>query len=59
MDKEAYKKISIECAVCKTKFDIWISTANYSEELEENIKNNFSHYCPACKALEEVGKRDK
>ena len=56
MNKEIYKKISIECAVCKTKFDIWISAANYSEELEENIINNFSRYCPACKALEEVEK---
>jgi hypothetical protein len=52
-----YKKISVECAVCKTKFEIWISTANFSQELEENIRKNFHRYCPVCKILKELEKK--
>jgi len=59
MEEETYKKLSIECAVCKTKFEIWISTANFSEELEANIRENFSRYCPVCKLLKELEERKK
>ena len=55
-DNETYKKISGECALCKTKFELWVSTSNFSEELEKNIRQNFSHYCPVCKILEELEK---
>lgn len=54
---ENYKKIELECAVCKTKFDVWISISNYSSELEENIRKNFRSHCPVCKTLEELEKR--
>ena len=59
MDNETYKKFEIECASCKTKFDIWISMARYSLELEENIRKNFYRHCPVCKALEELEKEEK
>ena len=59
MEEENFKKLSIECAVCKTQFEIWISIANYSPELEENIRKNFYRYCPVCKILEELEKRRK
>jgi len=52
-----YRKILIECALCKTKFEIWISTANFSPELEENIRKNFHLHCPICKVLEELKKK--
>jgi hypothetical protein len=55
-NKENYRKIALECAVCKTKFEIWISIANYSSEVEEHIRKNFHFYCPVCKALEELEK---
>ena len=51
-----YKKLSIKCALCKTRFDIWISTSNFSSELEENIRKNFYRYCPVCKAIEALEK---
>jgi len=54
MDKETYKKLSIECTICKTKFEIWISAANYSLEVEENIKKHFEYYCPVCKIIKEL-----
>ena len=56
-NNETYKKISVECAVCKTKFELWVSMANFSQELEENIRQNFQLYCPVCKILEELEKR--
>jgi hypothetical protein len=59
MENETYKKLSIECAVCKTKFEIWISTANFSPELEANIRDNFYRYCPVCKILEELKNKEK
>ena len=59
MENETYKKLSIECAVCKTKFDIWISTANFTPEIETNIRENFYRYCPVCKALKELEEQNK
>lgn len=58
-NNEDYKKLSVECAVCKTKFEIWISVANFNPELEENIRKNFRLHCPVCKALEELEKGRK
>jgi hypothetical protein len=54
MNKEEYKKIKIECKICRTKFEIWISIENYSAEVEERIRKSFYSYCPVCKALEET-----
>lgn len=54
MDSNDYKKIEIECANCKAKFDVWVSMADYTPEQEEIIKRHFYNYCPACKALEEL-----
>lgn len=59
MENENYKKLSIECVLCKAKFDIWISTSNYDPEIEENIRKNFYLRCPVCKALEELEKKRK
>ncbi len=59
MESELYKKLSIECDVCKTKFEIWISTANYSSETEVNIRENFYRHCPICKILEELKSKEK
>ena len=59
MDNETYKKIIIECTMCKTKFEIWISTMNYSLEVEESIRNHFEHYCPVCKVLRELEEKKK
>ena len=58
-ENSTYKKLEIECAVCKTKFEIWISTSNYSEELENNIRGNFYRYCPICQVIEELKKLKK
>ena len=55
-DKEAYKKFSIECGLCKTRFEIWLLVSNYTPELVESIRKNFSHYCPVCKIIEEIEK---
>jgi len=57
INNETYKKISVECAVCKTKFELWVSTANFTEELEKNIRQNFHRYCPVCKILKELEER--
>jgi len=54
MNNETHKKFEIECAICKTKFDIWISMARYSSELEENIRKNLYRHCPVCRILEEL-----
>ena len=51
-----YRKIAIECAVCKTKFEIWVDTANFNPKFEEHIRKNFHKYCPVCKALEAIEK---
>jgi len=56
MEEDKYRKIKIECDMCKTKFEIWLSEMNYSSELEERIKKNFHKYCPVCKSLEEIRK---
>lgn len=53
-EEETYRKIALECAICKTKFEIWISTANFDPELEEKIRQHFSRYCPVCKILTEL-----
>jgi hypothetical protein len=53
-NQEDYKKLEIECIMCKTKFDIWISTMNYSLELEEALRKNFHQHCPICKKLDEL-----
>jgi hypothetical protein len=58
MDKQLKDKVETECSVCKTKFDIWLSTTSRNEEMESNIKNNFHHYCPACRILEDIKKGD-
>lgn len=58
-NNENYKKISLECAVCKTRFEIWIEMGSYSAEIEERIRKNFYRYCPVCKALKELKKRRK
>ena len=58
MENGTFKKLSLECALCKAKFDIWISTANYSTELENNIRENFYNHCPVCKILEELIKKE-
>jgi len=58
-NNENYRKIALECAVCKTKFELWIETSKFSPELEKNIGKNFHRYCPVCKALEELEKRGK
>ena len=54
MDEELYKKLTIECTVCKTKFELWISLSRYSPELEENIRKNFYKNCPVCKIIAEL-----
>ncbi|MDD5145754.1 MAG: hypothetical protein PHF44_02845 [Candidatus Pacebacteria bacterium] len=54
MDNKEYKKIELECAVCKARFEIWISMSDYSPEQEEMIKRNIYLHCPACKALEDL-----
>lgn len=59
MEKENYKKLSIECAFCKSKFDIWIDMANFDSEVETKIRENFYHYCPVCKALKELEEQKK
>lgn len=59
MEKDTKEKIEIECSVCKTKFDIWLSTSNHSEELEKNIIHNFYRYCPVCKIMEDLKKKEE
>jgi len=54
-----YRKIALECTVCKTKFELWIEISKFSPELEENIRKNFHRYCPVCKALKELEKIGK
>lgn len=56
-NNENYRKIALECALCKTKFEIWIEIGNYSLEVEEYIRKNFSHFCPVCRTLEELEKK--
>ena len=56
MNQVGYRKIEIECAICKTKFEIWISESNFSPEAEEMIRKNFYLHCPVCKILEELKK---
>ncbi|PIU42712.1 MAG: hypothetical protein CO034_03015 [Parcubacteria group bacterium CG_4_9_14_0_2_um_filter_35_11] len=59
MEKDKYRKIRIECELCKTKFEIWISEMNYSSEMELRIRKNFYKYCPVCKILKEIRKKSK
>ena len=59
MDQEKFKKIEVECAVCKTKFDIWLESVNYNEEVEQRIRDNVYRYCPACRALEKINETEK
>jgi len=58
-NNENYRKIALECAVCKTKFELWIEISRFTPELEENIRKNFYQYCPVCKILEEFKNREK
>ena len=49
-----YKKISLECSVCKTKFNFWLSAGNYSPEIERLLRENFYLFCPVCETLREL-----
>jgi len=55
-NNQNYRKIALECAVCKTKFEVWIEISRFTPELEENIRKNFHQHCPVCKTLEELEK---
>ena len=55
----ACQKISIECAKCKAKFDIWISMSEFTPEVEETIRKNFLKHCPMCRALEEIKRKEE
>jgi len=56
IDEEKYRKIKVECTICKSKFEVWVLEMNYSPELEEKIRKNFYKYCPVCRTLEEMKK---
>lgn len=58
-NSKEYKKIEIECSLCKAKFDIWISINEYTPEMEETIKQHLYNYCPVCKALEELKNKSR
>ena len=58
-NEEKYKKISIECALCKTKFELWIEISKFSPELEKYIRENFYLFCPVCKALKELERKQE
>lgn len=52
-----YIKIALECAVCKTKFEIWITETNwFIPGFTDYLKENFYRFCPVCKTLEELEK---
>ncbi|GAH30424.1 unnamed protein product [marine sediment metagenome] len=55
-----YIKIALECAVCKTKFELWIAETNwFTPKFADYLRKNFSRFCPVCKALEELEKEEK
>lgn len=54
-----YKKITLECSVCKTKFELWISIGNYSPAIEKLLKENFHLFCPVCRALKELERKEQ
>ncbi len=57
MNEDEYKKIELECAICKTRFDVWISNKDFSAEAEEMIRKHFYDHCPVCKVFEEMKKK--
>jgi|GEM_PF-3482429 len=59
VDKDTYKKIEVECSVCKSKFEIWVATSHYNSEMEKNIRENFYRYCPVCKVWELMKNQEK
>jgi len=52
-----FKQIEAECQICKSKFTIWISSEEFSEEMAEKIKGQLYRNCPVCKAFEEMQKK--
>ena len=59
-NNENYRKIALECAVCKTKFELWIAVTDwFTPKFVDYLKENFHRFCPVCKALEELEKRGK
>ena len=52
-----YRKISLECAVCKTRFELWITETDwFTPGFVDYLRKNFHRFCPVCKALEELEK---
>jgi len=46
MREDKYRRIKIECSICKSQFEILILEMNYSPEMEKRIRNNFYQSCP-------------
>ena len=59
MQEGKYKRLEIECELCKTKFEIWILEVSYSAEMEEKLRKNFYNHCPVCKTLQEMREKRK
>jgi len=57
MREDKYRKIKIECSICKSQFEILILEMNYSPEMEKRIRNNFYQSCPVCRTLKEIQKQ--
>ena len=56
--EDQYKKITLECNKCKTKFDLWVVASDwFSPEFADYLNENFERFCPICKALEEMKKQ--
>jgi len=60
-NKENYKKWAmIECPVCKTKFELWLTTSNwFSPDFADYLRENFYRFCPVCKALKKLEENQK
>lgn len=48
MENQERKQIQMECTECNTKFDVWVTTTNFTPEREELIRKNIALHCPVC-----------
>ena len=59
-NNENYRKIALECAVCKTKFELWVTETNwFVPGLVDYLRENFHRFCPVCKALKKLEEKKK
>lgn len=51
-NKQTISKIERNCNLCRGNFLVWLTTFNFDQEKERNIKEHIYNYCPACKIVD-------